>query len=149
MKVVNMVLVGTVSSLFYSPPIGRICVTSFDLDTQGILKDKHYNQNPSRSVLMTSLESYALAKHHGIAMDKGFLGENILIDYNPYHLSSGTRLQIGETILEITQPCTLCKSLSDIDVSLPLLLKDDRGIFAKVLVAGCIKEGDSLYLLET
>ncbi len=143
-----MTKVGKVFSLFYSPPAGRMSVTSFDLDTEGILKDKHYAKSISRSVLITSLESYALANDHGIDAAYGVLGENVLIDYNPYHLRSGKRLQIGKVVFEISEPCTLCKSLTKIDSKLPKLLKDDRGIFAKVLEAGSIKEGDDIYLLD-
>ena len=143
-----MTKVGKVFSLFYSPTTGRTSVSSFDLDTKGILTDKHYAKSISRSVLITSLESYALASHHGIDAAYGVLGENMLIDYNPYHLRSGERLKIGKVIFEISQPCTLCKSLTKIDSKLPKLLKDDRGIFAKVLEAGSIKEGDYIYLLD-
>lgn len=143
-----MTKVGKVFSLFYSPPTGRTSVGSFDLDINGILNDKHYAKSISRSVLITSLESYALANDHGIDAAHGVLGENVLIDYNPYHLSSGARLQIGNVIVEISQLCTLCKSLTQIDSRLPKLLKDDRGIFAKVLEDGSIKEGDDIYLLD-
>jgi MOSC domain-containing protein YiiM len=143
-----MTKVGTVSSLFYSPPAGRTNVHSFALDTQGIMNDKHYNQSISRSVLIASIQSYTLAYKHGIEMVYGVLGENILLDYNPYHLKAGTKLQIGDSILAISQPCTLCKSLSKIDTKLPLLLKADRGIFAKVISQGSIQEGDTVYLLD-
>lgn len=143
-----MIKVGTVSSLFYSPLLGRSIVSSLNLDTEGIVDDKHYNKNTSRSVLITSLESYLLAKSHGIEIPYGSLGENILIDYNPYHLKAGRKLKIGNTILEISQLCTLCKSLTQIDTNLPKLLRDDRGIFAKVIEEGSIKEDDSIYLLD-
>lgn len=143
-----MTKVGTVFSLFYSPSTGHSSVSTFDLDTKGILHDKHYAKSISRSVLITSLESYALAKHHGIDVAYGVLGENVLIDYNPYHLKLGERLQIGKVIFEISQACTLCKSLTQIDSKLPKLLKDDRGIFAQVVEAGSIKEGDDIYLLD-
>lgn len=143
-----MIKVGTVSSLFYSPLLGRSIVSSLNLDTEGIVDDKHYNKNTSRSVLITSLESYLLAKSHGIEIPYGSLGENILIDYNPYHLKAGRKLKIGNTLLEISQLCTLCKSLTQIDTNLPKLLRDDRGIFAKVIEEGSIKEDDSIYLLD-
>ena len=143
-----MTKVGKVSSLFYSPPTGRTTVTSFDLDSEGIVRDKHYNKSVDRSVLITSLESYSLAKNHGINISSGALGENILIDYNPYHLTAGSKLKIGKVTLEISQPCTLCKSLTNIDSKLPKLLKDDRGIFAKVMESGTIKEDDDIYLLD-
>jgi len=143
-----MTKVGKVSSLFYSPPTGRTTVASFSLDSKGIVNDKHYNKSIDRSVLIASLESYALVKRHGIDVPYGDLGENVLIDYNPYHLTAGTKLKIGKVTLEISQPCTLCKSLTTIDSKLPKLLKDDRGIFAKVMEPGSIKEGDDIYLLD-
>jgi len=143
-----MIKVGKVSSLFYSPSTGRTVVNSFDLDCKGIISDKHYNKSINRSVLITSLDSYTLAKNNGINVPYGALGENILIDYNPYHLTAGTKLKIGKVILEINQACTLCKSLTTIDSKLPKLLKDDRGIFAKVIDDGSIKEDDDIYLLD-
>ncbi len=76
------------------------------------------------------------------------MGENLLIDYNPYHLQAGARLKIANVTLEISQHCTLCKSFTKIDAKLPKLLKDDRGIFAKVIKSGSIKEGDDIYLLD-
>ena len=143
-----MIKVGKVSSLFYSPPTGRTTITSLTLDNKGIVNDKHYNKSSDRSVLIASLESYALAKHHGIDAAYGVLGENILIDYNPYHLTAGSKIKIGKVTLEISIPCTLCKSLTKIDSKLPKLLKNDRGIFAKVLEDGSINEGDTIYLLD-
>ncbi len=143
-----MTKVGNVSSLFYSTANGRTSTAELLLDTKGIIKDKHYNKNIDRSVLITSLDSYELVKSHGIDAPYSALGENILIDYNPYHLTVGTKLKIGKVTLEISQPCTLCKSLTKIDSKLPKLLKDDRGIFAKVMESGSIKEGDDIYLLD-
>ena len=142
-----MTKVGKVSSLFYSPSSGRTSTAVLDLNTKGIVNDKHYNKSVERSVLITSLESYELVKSHGINAIYGVLGENLLIDYNPYALTTGTRLKMGDVTLEISQPCTLCKSLTKVDSKLPKLLKDDRGIFAKVIKPGSIKEGDDIYLL--
>jgi MOSC domain-containing protein YiiM len=117
------------------------------LDQKGILSDKHYNKNVERSVLISSISSYKLAKEKNITIPYGQLGENLLIDYNPYHLAIGSQLKIGQTILEITQPCTLCQHLSCIDSKLPKLLKKDRGIFGKVIQEGTIKIDDKIYLL--
>ncbi len=143
-----MTKIGKVSSLYYSPLSGRIRVDSFDLDIKGIVNDKHYDKDIDRSVLIASLDSYVLANRHGIDIANGLLGENILIDYNPYHLIAGTKVKIGEVTLEISQPCTLCKSLTKVDNKLPKLLKDDRGIFAKVIKPGSIRESDDIYLLD-
>ena len=143
-----MTKVGTVSSLFYSPSAGRTATETFSLDRKGIISDKHYNKDIDRSVLITSLESYTLAESHGIDIPFGALGENVLIDYNPYDLSTGSRLKIGTVILEISQLCTLCKSLTQVDSKLPKLLKNDRGIFSKVLESGTISVDDDIYLLD-
>ncbi len=139
--------VGNVIEMFYSTSNGRVNTTALTLDTKGVLEDKYYNKNTDRSVLITSLDSYKLAKKHGVDAAYSALGENLLIDYNPYHLKPGARLQIGDLILEISQNCTLCNSLAKADASLPKLLKDDRGIFARVIKGGTIVKSDNIYLL--
>jgi MOSC domain-containing protein YiiM len=50
-------------------------------------------------------------------------------------------------VVEVTQNCTICNHLSSIDKRLHSLLKDDRGIFVKVVEEGFIEKGDKLYLL--
>jgi len=118
------------------------------LDKNGIIGDKFYAKDLQRSILLTSIDSYRLALDHEIEIEHGTLGENILIDYNPYHLSMGVKIKIGMVILEVTQNCTICNHLSSVDKKLPKLLKDDRGIFVKVLQDGIIKEDDSIYILD-
>jgi len=141
--------IGEVLELFISKEGNskRISKSVVELDKEGIVDDKFYAKDSERSVLLTSIESYSLAVRNNIHMTYGSLGENILIDYNPYTLTIGTRLQIGEVILEITQNCTICNHLSSIDKKLPKLLKDDRGIFVKVVEIGFIEKGDKIYLL--
>ena len=144
----SLLQTGKILELFYSTNDGRVNTTELALDEKGVVEDKYYNKNIQRSVLITSLDSYNLAISHGIDAPYSTLGENILIDYNPYHLEAGEQIMIGELILEISQHCTLCKSLAKIDARLPKLLKDDRGIFAKVIASGTIHKGDNIYLLD-
>ena len=136
--------IGEVLELF----ISKKSVDKMLLDTKGVINDKFYAKDIDRSVLLSSIDSYRLAQHRDIELKYGELGENILIDYNPYRLKSGTQIQIGKATLEISQHCTLCKSLTKIDSKLPKLLKDDRGIFAKVIKAGEIKKRDKIYLIK-
>jgi MOSC domain-containing protein YiiM len=140
--------VGNVLSLFFSTANGATPTKELEFDLKGIIEDKHYDKDINRSVLIASLDSYKLVENHGIYVPFGALGENLLIDYNPYHLPTGARVKIGGVTLEISQHCTLCKSFTKIDAKLPKLLKDDRGIFAKVIESGSIKEGDEIYLLD-
>ena len=144
----SMQSVGKVIKLFISKQGSSLREEkdNYALDTHGILKDKYYNTNPQRSVLISSLTSYTLASTKGIDLNFGLLGENILLDYNPYKLPAGTQLFIGSTVLEISQNCTICNHLSQIDERLPTLLEHDRGIFVKVIKKGCIKKGDIVYL---
>jgi len=115
---------------------------TIQIDAQGVVGDKFYAKDLERAILITSLQSYQLTQDNGIEIERGSLGENILIDVNPYHLVPGERLTIGNNILEITQNCTLCKGLSSVNTKLPKLLKNDRGIFAKfVSGSGVISVG--------
>jgi MOSC domain-containing protein YiiM len=141
--------VGTILSLYISQKETSATIEkeALLLDGKGILDDKHYGKDVERSILITSIDSYGLIEAHDITIPHGSLGENLLIDYNPYQLPHGTRLQIGDTILEITQNCTLCKHLAVHDKRIPKLLKDDRGIFAKVVQAGQIKKDDTITLI--
>jgi MOSC domain-containing protein YiiM len=116
------------------------------LDENGVLNDKFYTKDPMRSILISSLESYTLAKENNISMPFGSLGENILMDFNPYSFHPGDQLKIGNVILEITQNCTLCKGLSKVDTKAPKLLKNHRGIFAKTVTSGNLKIADKVYI---
>ncbi|WP_373030120.1 MOSC domain-containing protein [Sulfurovum sp.] len=142
--------VGKVIDLFVSVQGSstRVEKESIHLDPKGIVEDKYYDKNIQRSVLITSEASYALAAKNHIRLPFGALGENILINYNPYHLTAGDQLRIGDVILEISQNCTMCDHLSKIDENLPTLLKEDRGIFARVIEGGVIKKEDKIYLLN-
>jgi MOSC domain-containing protein YiiM len=141
---------GEVVALFLSEKGNseRIPKVKIELDKKGVLGDKFYDKDANRSVLLTSSKSYELAKNHKIFMDYGTLGENILVDCTPYKLSVGSQLQLGNVIIEIAQNCTICNHLSIVDKHLPKLLKDDRGIFVKVIKEGVIKKGDKIYLLD-
>jgi len=140
----NKQLVGNILELFVS----KKSTNKILLDNSGIIGDKFYGKDLSRSVLISTIESYKIAQNKNIELEYGLLGENILMDYNPYHLSTGQQIQIGTVILEISQICTLCKSLTKIDNKLPKLLKDDRGIFSRVIKAGEIKYRDKVYILN-
>lgn len=138
--------VGKVLELFISvkDAPGRVDKEEIRVDEHGVFQDKFYQKDLQRSILITSLQSYLLAQRNDIDLPHGALGENILIDYNLYHLKAGDRIQLGEALLEITQNCTLCKGLSKVDERLPDLLKEYRGIFARTVLPGEIKKGDTI-----
>lgn len=123
---------------------GLISKNELFLDEKGVHEDKFYGKEINRSVLLTSTKSYEKTQNENIKLSYGQLGENILLDINPCELQEGQKLYINEVILQITQPCTMCKSLVHIDKRLPKLLKSDRGIFAKVVKNGKVSIGDEV-----
>jgi len=116
------------------------------VDGNGVINDKFYSKDPHRSILISSIQSYQIAQENNIDMPYGSLGENILMECNPYHLQAGDQFKVGNLTLEITQNCTLCKGLSKVDSKAPKLLKDHRGIFAKTVTDGQINVGDDVYI---
>lgn len=127
---------------------GRQSTDAITIDENGIIGDKYYGKNLDRTILITSEQaSYDLAASEGITIAFGALGENIVIDINPYDLEHGRQIQIGDSIVAITQHCTLCGSLAKAHEKLPELLKNDRGIFAKTIRPGKIRKGDTITLL--
>jgi len=119
---------------------------TLSLDNNGVVNDKFHAKDLQRAILLSSSESYRIAQENNIEMPFGSLGENILMDFNPYTLNDGDRIQIGDVLLEITQHCTLCKGLSKVDPKAPKLLKEHRGIFAKTVTSGNIKIDDTVSL---
>ncbi|MEA3498324.1 MAG: MOSC domain-containing protein [Campylobacterota bacterium] len=142
--------VGKILKLFISKKgiKDRIPKDKLEFDLNGVIDDKFHNKDILRSVLLASLDSYKLVKDNNIDINYGVLGENILIDFNPYRLDIGTQLQIGNLTLEISQECTICSHLSAINENLPTLLKKDRGIFTKVIQSGTVSINDKIYLVD-
>ena len=143
-------LFGSIKELFISKKNvdSIICKAFLELDENGIKNDKFYAKDLSRSILITSIFAYDLLNKHNITAPFGSLGENLLVTFNPYDLQSGTKISIGETILEITNECTICNHLSKLDAKVPALLKNDRGVFAKVIQGGIIKINDSIDVIN-
>jgi len=141
--------VGRVEALFLSNKTDKLPISleTMRLDSKGVVGDRFYAKDELRAILLTSIDSYTTAKEHSIEMKLGALGENIIIDFNPYELHPGDSLEIGEVRLELVQNCTLCNGLSKVHPKLPKLLKDGRGVFVKATSNGRVKKGDNVYLL--
>lgn len=138
--------IGQIKQLFISSveEKKRVSQESIDVDTKGIVDDKYYDKDQDRSILLSPIHAYELMKKKDIESSYGQLGENILVDFNPYDFEEGTQLFIGDAILEITIECTICKLLTKIDNKVPKLLKNDRGVFAKVIQRGTLNINDSV-----
>ena len=106
----------------------------------GIENDKFAGKKLDQTVMIAGLKSYEIAKQNNIDLEIGCLGENILLDFDPHDFEVGKQLFIEDTILQITQICTVCSHLSLFDNNLPTLLKGHRGLYCRIIKNGIIKE---------
>lgn len=144
----NKIALGNVLRLYLTAEDKKRIKKEFiSLNPTGVEGDK-YNGKENRSLLLTPQSSYKKALDNDINIKESELGENILVDFDCTALPVGTKLQIGETIIQISQKGTLCPGLSKIDNKLPKLLKEKRGIFAEILQTGTVKTGDCVYQIS-
>ncbi len=114
----------------------------------GIEYDKFAGKDENKTVMIVGKFSYDLARKYGVELKLGSLGENILLDFNPHDYNKGTRFQIGETIIQITENCTICNHLAVFDDDLPFIVKNCRGLYCKILQGGEIKKGSIVKVIE-
>ena len=77
----------------------------------------------------------------GIDVDNGAFGENILVTgIDPVSLVVGTKVRIGESLLEITQIGKECHTRCRIYNTVGDCIMPREGVFAKVLEGGSVKE---------
>ena len=144
-------MLGRVLKLYIAPPKTsgvREQKSSLELNSGGIVGDKFANKDLEKSVMIVGLKPYDMAKSSGIDLPSSALGENILLSFDPHELNIGDRLAVGETILEITQNCTLCKHLSKYSAKLPKLIVKHRGVYCKVVQGGIIEQNDAVELIK-
>ena len=81
----------------------------------------------------------------GLDVDSGDFAENITTSgIELVSLSIGTRLQIGETLLEVTQIGKECHTRCAIFYQAGDCVMPKEGIFARVITGGVIKPGDEV-----
>lgn len=110
----------------------------------GIENDKFALKDLNQTVMILGVNSYEMAKSQYIDLQYGSLGENILLDFDPHTLPIGTKIQLDEAIIQITQRCTICNHLSVFDKKLPKLLKDHRGLYCKIVSSGIINKNSKV-----
>ncbi len=133
------VVKGIFSATADSSGLPRPTVNSLILkEGYGIENDKFANDDLDKTVMIIGQKSYNMAKEIGMNLVNGSYGENILFDFDPHELSIGDRLEIGDSIIEITEKCTLCDHLSVFGAKLPKIIKNHRGLYCKIITNGII-----------
>ena len=110
------------------------------IENYGIENDKFAGKKLDQTVMIVGLKSYEIANQNNIELSFGSLGENILLDFDPHDFEVGREFFIGDSIIEITQICTVCNHLKVFDEKLPQLLKSHRGLYCKIIKSGIIKQ---------
>jgi len=138
---------GRVVAVCLSPSRGtkKKSVESITLvENHGVLGDAHAGKW-HRQVSMLSVESIEKMKRFGIKAGFGDFAENITTEGLTLHsLPVGTRLRVGEAVLEITQIGKECHSQCEIARSTGICIMPAEGIFLRVLKGGIVKPGDKV-----
>ena len=111
----------------------------------GLEGDAH-GGNWHRQISLLGNESIDKMRKDGVEdLDFGSFAENITTEgIVLYELPVGTKLQIGDTIQEVTQIGKECHSGCAIAQKVGDCVMPKEGIFTKVLKAGKVKVGDTI-----
>ena len=114
----------------------------------GIVDDAHAG-NWHRQVSLLAEESIDTMRGKGIDLPAGVFAENInTIGISLKTLPIGTRLAVGETILEVTQIGKTCHNDCEVKRITGKCVMPTEGIFAIVVKEGTVRAGDAIEVLE-
>ena len=114
----------------------------------GLQNDAHAGKW-HRQVSLLPEESVDTMRAPGLELHPGDFAENILTRGIALKtLPVGTRLRVGETVLEITQIGKQCHNDCAIKKTTGRCVMPTDGVFAVVLEAGVVRPGDAIEILE-
>ena len=117
-------------------------------ENHGIVGDAHAG-DWHRQVSLLAMESIAKMQKLGLDVGAGDFAENITTEgIDLLLLPIGTRLAVGETILEVTQIGKECHNRCAIYYQAGDCVMPKEGIFAKVLQGGVVRRGESVKLQD-
>ncbi|HBA62404.1 MAG TPA: MOSC domain-containing protein, partial [Lachnospiraceae bacterium] len=106
----------------------------------GIVGDAHGGKW-HRQISLLSFEKIEAFRARGAEIDFGAFGENLIVEgYDLRTLPVGTRFQIGDVLLEMTQIGKECHSHCEIFKKMGDCIMPREGVFAQVLQGGHIKK---------
>lgn len=114
----------------------------------GIVGDAHAG-NWHRQISMLAEESVDKMRKMGLDLTAGAFAENINTEgIDLKALPVGTRLQVGETIVEVTQIGKECHNDCAIKKATGQCVMPTEGIFVIVKQGGRVRKGDPITILE-
>lgn len=113
-------------------------------ENHGIVGDAHAGEW-HRQVSLLAAESIDKMRALGLDVTAGDFAENITTSgIDLVSLPIGTRLQVGATLLEVTQIGKECHTRCAIYYQAGDCVMPKEGIFAKVIVGGTVRPGDQV-----
>lgn len=117
------------------------------IPNHGIENDAHAGKW-HRQVSLLNFEKIEEFRAKGVDVSFGAFGENLIIDEFDFRsLPVGTRLKIGDVLLELTQIGKECHSHCAIYHAVGDCIMPREGVFTEVLVGGVIKVGDEVLMI--
>ena len=110
------------------------------VEQTGIAGDRHAKRGSHRQVLLMEAE---VLERFGLA--PGDVREQVTVrGLGLDGLAVGTRLRVGEAVLEVAGPCDPCERMNEVRPGLMRALVGQRGRFVRVLRGGAFSVGDAL-----
>lgn len=117
-------------------------------ENHGIVGDAHAG-DWHRQVSLLAMESIAKMQALGLTVGEGDFAENITTEgVDLVSLPIGTRMTLGETLLEVTQIGKECHNRCAIFYQAGDCVMPKEGIFAKVITGGVVRPGDVVAVLK-
>ena len=114
----------------------------------GLMGDAHAGSERQVSILSADRVK-EFEKENGLSLQAGAFGENLLIEGADERIYSvGSRLRIGEVLLEITQIGKKCHKDCEIRRQTGECIMPSEGVFARILRGGTVKTGDEAVLVQ-
>ncbi|NVN90166.1 MAG: MOSC domain-containing protein [Desulfuromonadales bacterium] len=118
-------------------------------ENHGIVGDAHAGEW-HRQISLLATESIEKMRKLGLDVDCGDFAENITTSgIELVSLPIGTRLQVGETLLEVTQIGKECHTRCAIYHQAGDCVMPKEGIFAKVITGGVIRPQDEVRVISS
>ena len=109
----------------------------------GLKDDFHAQENSSRQISFLFEDSIRRIIDHGLTVNDGAFGENLVISGSYYTFEIGEQIAIGdEVLLEVTIIGKTCHAPCAIYQTIGTCIMPEEGVFCKVIKGGKIKHGD-------
>jgi MOSC domain-containing protein YiiM len=117
-------------------------------ENHGLEGDAHSSQKTHRQVSLLALESIDKMRNMGLDVHPGDFAENITTKgIRLVTIPIGTRIQVGDCIMEVTQIGKECHNRCAIYQQAGDCIMPREGIFARVITGGKVKTGDKVRIL--